>query len=120
VMSASACQVAVTAKEYKSVIAASYSQSRGLKRKPDSSPVLKTSLSLIPLNLAGVGSASLSRVVSMSAESCRREHMGSTVSARRRVGSASLSRVGSTAGAAATGAAQLASATRSVSAPAIR
>jgi hypothetical protein len=45
--------------------------------------------------------------------------MGSTVSARRRVGSASLSRVGSTAGAAATGAAQHASATRSVSAPAI-
>jgi hypothetical protein len=40
--------------------------------------------------------------------------MGSTVSARRRVGSASLSRVGSTAGAAATGAAQHASATRSV------
>jgi hypothetical protein len=39
--------------------------------------------------------------------------MGSTVSARRRVGSASLSRVGSTAGAVATGAAQLASATRS-------
>jgi hypothetical protein len=66
-----------------------------------------------------VGSASLSRVGSVSAESCRREHMGSTVSAKRRVGSASLSRVGSTAGAAATGAAQHASATRSVSAPAI-